>query len=137
MAPERFSAQEPRWEDDRRARACGYQGAAPDREIRHRVEGFERFLGTLNLFNPSSKLVIIDEIGKMECLSSTFRDLVESFLDAPAPFIRTIALKAGGFIDEVKHRKDVQLTEVTERNRDALLPEIAGLVRSFHKEVAF
>jgi nucleoside-triphosphatase len=99
------------------------------------LEGFERFLGTLHLFNPSPRLVIIDEIGKMECLSSMFRDLVESLLSAPAPVIAAIALKAGGFVEEVKHRRDVQLDEVSERNQDALLPEITGLVRSFYKEV--
>ncbi len=94
------------------------------------LEGFEQFLGTLPLLDPLSRLVIIDEIGKMECLSAKFRDLVTSMLDADAPVIATIALKAGGFIDEVKHRRDVHLYEITERNRDALLPDIARLVRS-------
>ncbi len=94
------------------------------------LEGFELFLETLHLLDPSPRLVIIDEIGKMECLSAKFRDLVASLLNAPAPIIATIALKAGGFIDEVKHRRDVHLYEITERNRDTLLPEIAGRIRS-------
>ena len=94
------------------------------------LDGFEQFLGTLPLLDPSSRLVIIDEIGKMECLSANFRDLVASLLNAPAPVIATIALKAGGFIDEVKHRRDVQVYEVVERNRDILMQNIAGLVRS-------
>ena len=93
-------------------------------------ERFEQFLGTLPLFDPSPRLVIIDEIGKMECLSAKFRDLVASLLNAPAPVIATIALKAGGFIDEVKHRRDIHLYELAERNRDMLLPDIAALVRS-------
>lgn len=94
------------------------------------LDGFERFLGTLPLLDPSSRLVIIDEIGRMECLSVKFRDLVASLLNAPAPVIATIALKAGGFIDEVKHQGDVLLCEIAGRNRNALLPDIAGLVRS-------
>jgi len=94
------------------------------------LEGFERFLGTLPLRDPSPRLVIIDEIGKMECLSAKFRDLVASLLDAPAPVIATIAVKSGGFINEVKQRPGILLYELTERNRDALLPEIAGLIRS-------
>ena len=93
------------------------------------LDGFEQFLGTL-LLDPSSRLVIIDEIGKMECLSAMFRDLVTSLLVADAPVIATIALKAGGFIGEVKHRGDVHLFEITERNRGTLLPDITGLVRS-------
>jgi nucleoside-triphosphatase len=94
------------------------------------LEGFERFLGTLPLLDPSPRLVIIDEIGKMECLSAKFRDLIASILAAPAPVIATIALKAGGFINEVKHCPGILLYELTERNRDALLPDIAGLIRS-------
>jgi len=104
----------------------------PQRVGRYGVDlaGFERFLGTLVLFDPSARLVIIDEIGKMECLSGRFRELISSLLLAPAPVIATIALKAGGFIDEVKRRPGILLYELTERNRDALLPEIAGTVRS-------
>ena len=94
------------------------------------LEGFERFLGILPLFDPRPRLVIIDEIGKMECISAQFRDLVATLLNAPAPVIATIALKAGGLIDEVKHRRDVHLYELTKRNRDALLRDIAGHIRS-------
>jgi nucleoside-triphosphatase len=94
------------------------------------LEGFEQFLGTLPLFDPRPRLVIIDEIGKMECLSARFCGLVATLLNEPAPVIATIALKAGGLIDEVKHRRDVHLYELTERNRDALLRDIAGLIRS-------
>lgn len=94
------------------------------------LDGFERFLGELRLPDLSSRLVIIDEIGRMECLSVKFRNLVTSLLDAPAPVIATISLKSRGFIDEVKRRPDILLLEVTERNRDTLLQDIAGLVRS-------
>ena len=94
------------------------------------LHGFEQFLGTLRLPDSFSRLAIIDEIGKMECLSPKFRDLVVSLLDAHAPVIATIALKAGGFIDEVKHRRDVTLFEITEKNRDVLPADIAGIVRS-------
>jgi len=95
------------------------------------LTGFEQFLGTLQLLDQRPRIVMIDEIGKMECLSAEFRDLVASLLDAPASVIATIALKAGGFIDEVKHRPDVRLFELTERNRDMLLRDIAGIVHSF------
>ncbi len=94
------------------------------------LKGFEQFLERLPLFDPLPRLVIIDEIGKMECLSPKFRDLVVSLLDAQAPVVSTIALKAGGFIDEVKHRRDVTLFEITEKNRDVLLADIVGIIRS-------
>jgi nucleoside-triphosphatase len=98
------------------------------------LQGFEQFLGKLVLPGPSPRLVIIDEIGKMECLSERFRGLVVSLLGAPAPVIATIALKAGGFIDEVKRRPDVLLYEITERNREALLRDIAERIRSLNQE---
>ena len=97
------------------------------------LPGFEQFIETLQLLDSRPRLVIIDEIVKMECRSAKFRDLVASLLNASAPVIATIALKAGGFVDEVKHRRDVRVYEVTERNRDTLLPEIAGDVRSYLK----
>ncbi len=94
---------------------------------------FERFLDDLRLTDPPARLVIIDEIGKMECLSERFQELVSSLLRAPAPVVATIALKAGGFIDGVKRRPGVLLYELTERNRDTLLPEIAGRVRALER----
>jgi nucleoside-triphosphatase len=104
----------------------------PHRVGRYGVDlpGFERFLGTLRLLDPPPRIVIIDEIGRMECLSERFRGLVTALLAAPAPFIATIALRGDGFIGEVKRRPDILLRELTMGNRDALLPEIAGLIRS-------
>lgn len=46
------------------------------------IEAFEHFLDGLTLDDPMPRLVIIDEIGKMECLSAKFRDLVSSLLTA-------------------------------------------------------
>ena len=94
------------------------------------LEGFERLLADLHAQGPSLRVVIIDEIGKMECLSAMFRRMVSSLLDAPALFIATIALHAGGFIEEIKHRPDVLLYEIDERNREALLVDIIKRIRS-------
>ncbi len=105
--------------------------SGPHRVGRYGVDlaGFERFLEELRLTAPGPRLVIIDEIGKMECLSARFKELISSLLDAPAPVIATIALKGGGFIEEVKGRSDVHLYFLSERNRDALPVEIADRIR--------
>ncbi len=92
--------------------------------------GFDTFLGNLRLLDATPRLVIFDEIGKMECLSEKFRGLVASLLDAAASVIATIALKAGGFINEVKRRPDVHVYELSEGNREALVMDIAGLIRN-------
>jgi nucleoside-triphosphatase len=107
-------------------------GKGPHRVGRYGVDlpGFEQFLGNLHLAGTSPKLVIIDEIGRMECLSETFRTMVSALLDAAAPVIATIALKAGGFIEEIKRRQDVLVFEITERNREALVQDIAERVRA-------
>jgi nucleoside-triphosphatase len=106
--------------------------AGPPRVGKYGVDlpGFEHFLAKLRLTGPSARLVIIDEIGRMECFSARFRELVASLLDGPVPLIATIALKAEAFIEAVKRRDDVQIFEVAERNREKLVQEIAGRVRS-------
>jgi len=88
------------------------------------VKGFENFLEHIAFFDPMVKLIIIDEIGKMECLSSEFRRMVKDILNSEKTLIATIALKGGGFIEEIKKRDDIRLFEVTQKNRDSLLSEI-------------
>ena len=69
----------------------------------------------------SGVIVVIDEIGKMECLSSLFRASLITVLDSENPVIGSIALKGGPFIEKVKGRKDISLIEVTQKNRDELV----------------
>lgn len=88
------------------------------------VQGFEDFLGaTLSLFS-STRLVVIDEIGKMECLSAIFKNRIREILDSEKILIATIALRGTGFIEEIKKRDDVRLFEITQSNRNSLLWEI-------------
>lgn len=88
------------------------------------VRGYERFLEAIPFLEPSTGLIIIDEIGRMECFSETFKTRVEEVLNSEKSIIATIALKGGGFIAQVKARKDVELLEITQKNRDALLSDI-------------
>ncbi len=88
------------------------------------IKGFEDFLDSISFFNPSTCLIIIDEIGKMECFSGRFKKLLTEILDSEKWVIATIALKGSGLIAEVKGRKDVKLFEITKKNRDFLFSEI-------------
>jgi nucleoside-triphosphatase len=94
------------------------------------LAGFERFLDSIPLFRAGKRPVVIDEIGKMECFSRAFRDTVTSLLDGPGAVLATVAIKGGGFIEEVKRRKDVTLFEITLSNRDSLLGEVADFIRA-------
>ena len=88
------------------------------------ITSFEAFLDEADLFNPEHRLIIIDEIGKMECLSAKFRAIIETLFASDKPVIATVALKGGGLIESVKHRPDVRFFEVTVRNRDRITGEI-------------
>ena len=70
------------------------------------------------------RIVVIDEIGKMECASPAFREAVVAALDGPDPVLATIARWGGGFIDAIKGREDVETLEVRRENRDALVERI-------------
>ncbi len=87
------------------------------------VAGFEALVLPL-LESDRAGLYVIDEIGKMECLSPAFCEGVKGLLDSEAPVLGTVALRGGGFIAEVKARGDVALYEVTAKNRDRLVDEI-------------
>lgn len=89
------------------------------------VEGFEAFLESIPFFNPATSLIIIDEIGKMECFSSKFKKLIKDILNSEKVFIATIALKGDGIIREIKSRNDVKSFEITQGNRDSLLLKIS------------
>jgi nucleoside-triphosphatase len=74
-------------------------------------------------------IFVIDEIGKMECMTPLFVAAITRVLDGPAPVLATIAAQGGGFIAGVKARPDVEIVEVTAANRDRLPDE---LVRRIH-----
>jgi len=70
-------------------------------------------------------VIVIDEIGRMECLSPLFVEVVTRILDGPVPVLATVAVKGGGFIAQVKARPDVEIVTVTMANRDRLPDELA------------
>jgi nucleoside-triphosphatase THEP1 len=66
------------------------------------------------------EIVIIDEIGKMECFSPLFRETLIKTLDSANSVVSSIAQKGSPFIEKIKERKDVLLVTVSEKNRDSL-----------------
>lgn len=93
------------------------------------VAGFEGFLDLLDLLESRSALIVMDEIGKMECLSPKFVELVTALLDSQKLVVATIAQKGSGFIQAVKERQDVMIFEVRLANRDRLLTELTAHIR--------
>ena len=94
------------------------------------VPGFENFLRMQKLDQVENRLVFIDEIGKMECLSRNFVDLVRILLDTPKTIVATVALKGGGLIAEVKQRADATVVEVDALNRDRLVVDTTKQIQA-------
>ncbi len=92
------------------------------------VAGFEEFLRAADLHQPRSDVVIIDEIGKMECYSRLFRAWLEELLNSRKLLVATIARKGGGLIADIKKRRDVVQFELTRRNRDFLAEQVVSCV---------
>jgi nucleoside-triphosphatase len=92
------------------------------------VAGFEDFIGRISLSGHVSKLVMIDEIGKMECFSEKFNALISEVLGAERMLIATISLKGGGLSAEIKKRPDIRLFEATRKNQNTIIAQILKLV---------
>jgi len=69
-------------------------------------------------------LIVIDEIGKMECTSASFRRAVEDALDAPVHVLATLGIGQVRFFEALRARPDVEVWEVTARNRARLGEEL-------------
>jgi nucleoside-triphosphatase len=71
-------------------------------------------------FPERAEIYLVDEIGKMECMSRRFVEAMTALLDSATPLVATVAIRGGGFIEQVKQRPDVELWTVTRENREAL-----------------
>jgi len=77
------------------------------------------------------KVVVIDEIGKMELNSVAFRNAVHRALSAPMPIVATIMERPNEFCDEIKRRTDVKLLDISLQNRNEMPGTILGLLRTY------
>jgi len=76
------------------------------------------------------EIVVIDEIGRMECFSPLFKETLIRVLDLPNWVIGSIAQKGDPFIQGIKERDDVLLIRLTPQNRDVLVDQILDSLKS-------
>jgi nucleoside-triphosphatase len=76
--------------------------------------------------DPDARVYLVDEIGKMECLSDRFVAAMRVLLSGKTPMVATIGAHGGGFIAEVKQMPTCELWEVTHANRDDLPARIVA-----------
>ena len=93
------------------------------------INGFENFIDSIPFFDHTINFIIIDEIGKMECLSEKFTKLMKVILDSEKLVAATIALRGIGLIEEIKKRDDIKIFEITPSNRESILFEILSDIK--------
>jgi nucleoside-triphosphatase len=92
-----------------------------------RVSRYGVDLGALDRFveltlDPAAgpDVFLVDEIGKMECLSPRFVAAIERLLDGEIPVVATVAERGAGLIERVKRRQGAVLWTLTRANRDEI-----------------
>jgi nucleoside-triphosphatase THEP1 len=117
----------------------GKEGVLAHERIKghHRVGKYGLNLDDLNAIavpamipSKPDEIVVIDEIGKMECHSLLFRKTLIETLNSHNKVIGSIAMKGSGFIEEVKRREDVKLFLVTESTRESLVTPIVEFLQA-------
>jgi len=76
------------------------------------------------------EIVVVDEIGKMECFSSLFRETLIRVLNLPNWIIGSIAQKGDLFVQRIKERDDVMVISMTPQNRNILIDKILDSIKT-------
>lgn len=69
---------------------------------------------------PGIDLVVVDEVGKMECLSPRFVAAMERLWAQTVALLITVGEKGGGYMAAIREKPDKVLITVTPENREGL-----------------
>jgi nucleoside-triphosphatase len=94
------------------------------------VAAIDRFATRLRDVRDPSAIYLVDEIGKMECMSALFVEAIKRLLESGRPLVATVAQRGGGFIDDVKRLPDAELWQVTHASRQLLPSRIVAWVHA-------
>jgi nucleoside-triphosphatase len=72
------------------------------------------------------QVIVVDEIGPMEILSSRFRDAILRILGSDVAVVGAIVLRPQPFADRVKAHPRVTIRHITRDNRDSLPKQIVS-----------
>ena len=93
------------------------------------VAGFENsVVPILDPEQTDAELFVIDEIGKMECLSGKFVVAVHRLFASGKSVLATISQKGSGLISEVKSCPSTKLLKLTRENRDEVIAEVLQIL---------
>jgi len=89
------------------------------------VAGFEKsVVSVLNIEQTDAEFFILDEIGRMECLSEKFVAAVRRLFSSDKSVLATVAQKGAGLISEVKNYPGTRLFNLTRQSHDETISEI-------------
>ena len=83
------------------------------------------------------QVIIIDEIGKMECFSALFKKTLIQVFDSVNFVIGSIALKGDHFIQQIKERSDVLLINVSVQNHNILIDQILDSIKKLNAKKTY
>lgn len=72
----------------------------------------------------AGRLIVIDELGRMELFSEKFQQAVLEALDSEVPLLGAIQERPHPFLDAIRKRPDVELIRMTPENRDDLVKKL-------------
>jgi nucleoside-triphosphatase len=62
--------------------------------------------------DPATKLIVVDEIARMELFSQRFRRAIERALDSPKPLLATLQIRRDPFLDAIRSRLDTMIIDI-------------------------
>ena len=76
----------------------------------------------------SKDIIVIDEIGKMELFSPSFKDAVMEALQSEKKVLGTIMLASHPWADKIKERPEVEVIQVTRLNRNEVVNQVLAWI---------
>ncbi len=74
------------------------------------------------------KVIIIDEIGKMELFSDKFKAAVVRALDSPFPVLATVMVRGDDWVESIFEREDAKIYSINVNNRKQIKEKIEAIL---------
>jgi len=75
----------------------------------------------------NNEIIVIDEIGKMECLCQSFRTFILNIIKTENSLLATAPLKGTSFIENIKHK--FKIIEINVKNRDIIPLQLKEMLK--------
>ena len=89
------------------------------------LESFEALALPAMKLRGEKRVVLVDELGKMELASERFREATLALFDDPVPIVATVQSRPHPFTASLRRRAEVETLPLTTANRDQLPEELA------------